>query len=221
MSHSVVKQAIPIEFFEQICTDSKLQMLVDDLWGCGNGMFFWFTPPPMNSFGYSLSPMDEIKQEYKVMGGMLDRPFESKEELEAYCTLLEARLEQLKADDSRLAQRKVRLEGRTYEQIASFLLEELKLKFPALDAAEFTYTAIRGGERIKPESDLCYLLPDQVGAIAHVLCQIEVDELLRHFDASKYDPDYWLEECRKTIQAFKSCFAETAERRQIILTKII
>ncbi len=118
-------------------------------------------------------------------------------------------------------QRKVNLGKRTNEMIHSFLSDELKLKFPALDADEFAYTAVWGGERIKPISDLRYLLPHQVSAIADVLSQIGVEQLICHFDASEYDPEYWLEECRTTIQAFKNCFAETAKRGQIILTKTI
>jgi len=39
VGHSVEKQAIPVEFFEQILTDEKLRMLIDNLWGCGNGIF--------------------------------------------------------------------------------------------------------------------------------------------------------------------------------------
>jgi hypothetical protein len=220
MGHSVEKQAVPVEFFEQIHVDKKLQTLIDHLWGCGGGMFFWFTRPPMTSFGSLPSPIDEFRQAYKEMVEILDDPFESDAELEVYCALLEQQLEQLKADDPSLVQRRVYFDRRIHEQIHSFLLEELKIKFPTLDA-EFAHTAIWGGERIKPTSDLRYLLPDQVSVIANVLSQIELDELLSHFNDLEYEPNYWLEECRKTIQAFKTCFAETSERQQVILTKII
>ncbi|MBE9156875.1 hypothetical protein IQ265_08535 [Nodosilinea sp. LEGE 06152] len=220
MGHSVEKQAIPVEFFEQIHTDEKLHILIDQLWGCGGGMFFWFTRPSTTSFGSLSSPIEEFRQDYKAMAGILDNPFKSEAELEAYCNLLEQRLEQLKADDPLLVQRKVYFDRRTDEQIYSFLLEELKIKFPTLDT-EFAHTAIWGGERIKLTSDLRYLLPEQVNTIANVLNQVESDELIRHFNSLEYDPNYWLEECRKTIQDFKTCFAETSKRQQVILTKVI
>ncbi|MEA5448522.1 hypothetical protein VB780_08095 [Leptolyngbya sp. CCNP1308] len=219
MSHSVEKQAVPVEFFEQIHIDKKLQILVDQLWGCGNGMFSWFTRFPIAS-RILPSPIDEFKEDYKAIAKMLGNPFESEADLEGYCALLEQKLEQLKADEPFLIQRRVHFDTRTDEQIYSFLLEELKIKFPTLDA-EFAHTAIWGGERINPASNLRYFLPDEVNVIANVLSQIELDELLSHFDDLKYDSNYWLEECRKTIQAFKTCFTETSERQQVILTKTI
>jgi hypothetical protein len=220
MGHSVEKQAVPVEFLEQIHIDKKMQILIDHLWGCGDGIFFWFTQPTMTSSGSLPSPIDEFRQDYKEIVGILDDPFESEAELEFYCTLLEQQLDQLKSDDPFLVQRKVCFDSRIDEQIHSFLLEELKIKFPILDA-EFAHTAIWGGERIKPTSDLRYLLPDQVSAIANVLSQIGLEQLLSHFNGLEHESDYWLEECRKTIQAFKTCFAETSERQQVILTKII
>lgn len=220
MSHSVEKQAVPVEFFEQIHADKKLQTLIDHLWGCGGGMFSWFTRPSTTSFRSLPSPIDEFKEDYEAIVGILDDPFESEAELDFYCTLLKQQLEQLKADDPFLVQRKVYFGTRTDEIIHSFLLEEIKTKFPTLDA-EFSHTAIWGGERIKPRSDLLYLLPDQVSTIANVLNQIGLDELPSHFNDLEYEPNYWLEECRKTIQDFKTCFADTSERQQVILTKTI
>lgn len=220
MGHSVKKQAIPVEFFEQIRTEQPLLTLIDHLWGFGKGMFDWFTPPPVTSFGYLPSPMDSFKQNYKATQGSWGNIFESENEFESYCTLLEHYLEQLKTDDPALVHRKVYFDRRTDEQIYSFLTKELEVKFPALDF-QFSYRAIWGGEQIKSDSDLLYLVAHQVSEIAHVLDQIEVNELLCHFNASEYDPNYWLEVCRKTIQVFQTCFEEAAERGQVILTKII
>lgn len=183
-------------------------------------MFSWFTDPSPTRFGGSQSPIDEFKKDRQAMINGLSEsfeelrdPFESEEELEAYCALLEQRLEQLKTDDPSIAQRQVYLDRRTHEQIHSFLLEALAVSFSTLDA-EFAHIAIWGGKQFKPPSELRYLLPDEVNAIAHVLNQIEIDD-------SMFDRNDWLEECYETIQAFKTCFAEAAERQQIILTKII
>lgn len=126
----------------------------------------------------------------------------------------------MKTDDPALVHRKVYFDRRTDQQIYSFLTKELEVKFPALDS-QFAYLAIWGGKRIKSGSDLRYLVADQVSEIAHVLGQIEVNELLIHFDASEYDPNYWLEVCRKTIQVFQTCFEEAAQRGQVILTKVV
>lgn len=220
MGYSIEKQAIPVEFFDQIRTDEKFQALVDQLWGCGDGMFSWFTPPSVTRFGHSPSPIDEFKHDRQAMKDAsnepfaeLHDPFESEEELEAYCALLEQRLEQLKSNDPSIVQRQVYFDRRIDEQIYSFLSKELALKFPTFDA-EFAHTAIWGGQQFKPSSELRYLLPDEVSTIADVLNQIEID-------ASMSDRDDWLDECYETIQAFKTCFVETAERQQIILTKMI
>lgn len=219
MSHTIRKQAVPIEFFEEICADEKLRSLIDLMWASASGMFSWFTTPPfVPGFGQFPSPIEMFKQSYRD-GEVTDSIFESEDDLETYCSLLEQRLEELKTNNPLLVQRKVNLASTVYGQIYDCLLEELKVKFSNLNA-EFASTAMWGGERTKPDSDLLYLSPEQVGAIAHVLNQIEVDEMLRHFDASPYSNDnYWIEECRETIQAFKTCFAEAAE--QVILTKII
>ncbi|MBD2091850.1 hypothetical protein H6F67_18565 [Microcoleus sp. FACHB-1515] len=90
MSHTIRKQAIPTEFFEEICADEKLRSLIDLMWAGASGMFSWFTTPPfIPGFGQFSSPINEFKQDYKAMGGIADGVFESEDELERYCTLLE------------------------------------------------------------------------------------------------------------------------------------
>ncbi|MBD2069599.1 hypothetical protein H6F93_19080 [Leptolyngbya sp. FACHB-671] len=218
MGHSVRKQAIPVEFFEQICANQLLLALIDQLWGCGGSMFHWFTPFTVTNSEYFPSPVDELKQDYGVMKDFWKNGFQSEDELESYCTLLEQSLNQLKADNPYLIHQEVWLDRRMHEQVYSAILQNLEVKFPDLDA-EFAYEAVWGGERIQPGSDLRYLSSNRVRAIAQVLNQIEVNELLHHSDAFHGDP-VSLEEFHKTVQAFKTCFKEAAEREQIILTKV-
>lgn len=168
------------------------------------------------------SPIAEFKQDYYATDGVIvDDPFESGEELERYCTLLEQQLEQLKLDNPLLVQRNVFLE-RTHESICQALEKEIELKFPALDPTAFADAAVWGGESIKPNLDLLYLSPQQVRTIAQILDQIDTDELSRHFDTSEYEePDYWLEEFYEEAEALKRCFLEAAEQQQLILSKVI
>lgn len=222
MSHSVSKQAIPVESFEQICNDQPLLILIDYLWGHGDGMFYWFAPTPITSFGYIPNPIEGLKrayQEYGAIRNFLDGIFKTEAELESYCILLERFLEQLKASDPSLVHRDIFFDGHIGEQIYKSLKQELKIKFPNLDA-EFARRVVWEGEQIKPGLELLYLNSDQVKAIAQVLNQVEVNELLHQNDALQDHPGFLEEFCR-TIQEFKTCFNEAAERGQIILTKVI
>ncbi|MBD1998858.1 hypothetical protein H6G00_19910 [Leptolyngbya sp. FACHB-541] len=222
MSHSIRKQAIPVESFEQICNDQPLLILIDDLWGHGGGMFHWFAPTPITSFGYIPNPIEELKREYQEYGtteNFLNGIFKSEDELESYCILLERFLEQLKASDPSLVHRNIFFDGRIGEQIYKSLKQELKIKFPNLDA-EFARRVVWEGEQIKPGLELLYLNSDQVKAIAQVLHQVEVNELLQHSDTLQDHPVFLEEFCR-TIQEFKTCFKEAADRGQLILTKVI
>lgn len=185
-------------------------------------MFHWFDPTPMADFGYIPNPIEELKQEYQEYGAeenFLDGVFESEDELESYCVLLERFLEQLKASDPSLVHRDIFFDGRIGEQIYKSLKQELKIKFPNLDA-EFARRVVWEGEQIKPGLELLYLNSDQVKAIAQVLNQVEVNELLHHSNALQDHPVFLEEFCR-TIQEFKTCFKEAADQGQIILTKVI
>jgi hypothetical protein len=216
MSHSIRKQALPVEAFEQLRTDPPLLALVDRLWGCGSGIFSWLTSSSMTGSEYL---RDELEQNYGVMEDFWDGTFESEDELASYCRWFEQFLEQLEADDPFLVARNVELPGWIGQQVHRLLHHELGVKFPALDA-EFARRAVSGGEQLRSDSDLLYLPSEQVREVASVLNQLEMNDLFRRSDALPREPDS-LEELQRTIQAFKTCFRTAAEQGQVILTKVI
>lgn len=228
MSHYIAKQAIPTEFLEQIRADQKLQKLIYDLWSYGSDMFLWFQIPSPTASGYIReSAADVFKQDYRADFEAFGESensqhfyFESEKELESYCVFLEQRLAQLSANDPSLVQRKAYLGTRTDEQIYSSLLKVLSEKFPALDDA-FATEVVAGGEKSDSNSDLRWLASDRVSEVARVLSEIEVDELIRHFDRSQPYSAEMLEECRKAGIELKTCFIEAAQKEQVILTAII
>ncbi len=109
---------------------------------------------------------------------------------------------------------------RTDEQIHSLLLKALKAKFPELGDA-LADEVIWGGEKFDSNSNLRWLAPDRVREVARILQEIEVSELIRYFDKSQPYADEKLEECHKASANLKTCFAEAAQREQVILTTVI
>lgn len=218
MGDSVTKQAVPIVFFEELRRDRKLCTLLARLLNCGGGMANWFTSRTVPGFEPLPSPIAALKQHYQHQA-LRDSTFDSEADLEAYSRLLEERLAQFQAYDPLLAKRRVLLESQMQALLHGFLTQALAVKFPTLEAP-FAHTVFWGGEAIQPNSDLLHLPPDQVSAIAHVLSQIEVEEWLCYFDDPAYAPTYWRNACHDNIQTFKRCFMETAQRRQVLLTRV-
>lgn len=66
---------------------------------------------------------------------------------------------------------------------------------------DFANKVLWGGERLKLDSELVYLMPDQVGAIAQVLHTINIKKLLCYFDTAHYNRADWLENCETAAHA--------------------
>lgn len=229
MSHSVAKQAIPVELLRNICDDRKLQKLIADVWSYGNrGMFEWFNQPPTVSFKYCPRTVagqfkKDYREDYKSFGDSADSEqflFEPTKELDRYCTLLEEKLKQIRENDTAIVRRKVYLRTRISEQIHSCLLKELETSAVDIDDS-LVDRAIYGDQQIATTWELRYLDTEQVKEIAYVLRGIDMDRLINHFDTSTYDIDDWLEDFQKSSQELKTCFIEAAEREQVMLTTSI
>ncbi|NJM98946.1 MAG: DUF1877 family protein [Phormidesmis sp. RL_2_1] len=191
-------------------------------------MFEWFNQPPTISFKYCPRTVaDEFKKDYREDYKSLENTgdtelflFEPTKELDAYCALLRQNLEQIKEDDLLIVQRKAYLRTRIDEQIHSCLSKELEAGAIAVDDSLVDH-AIWGGEQFETVWELRYLDPERVREVAHVLREVDTEQLMNHFDTSTYDLDDRLEDFRKSSQELKTCFVEAAERGQVILTTII
>jgi len=229
MSHSVAKQAIPAEFLKDICSDRKLQQLIVGIWRYGSrGMFEWFNQPPTVSFKYCPRTVadeykKECKEDYESLENSVDSEhflFELTKELDKYCALLEQKLEKIRKDDFLILQRRAYFGSRIDEQVHSCLSKELAASAITVDNSLVDH-AIWGGEQFEGVWELRYLAPERVREVAHVLQEIDTEQLINHFDTSTYDLDDWLEDFCKSSQELKTCFVEAAERGQVILTTII
>ena len=78
MSHSIVKQAIPIELLEQIRSNEKLQILIKEIWSYGSGMFLWFNALPTSDPDYFREPtidvfIQDYEEDYEAFNGSEDK----------------------------------------------------------------------------------------------------------------------------------------------------
>ena len=221
-------QAIPAEFLEDIRKDRKLQKLIVDIWSYGSrGMFEWFNQPPTVSFKYCPRTVaNEFKKDYREdyksfedSAGSEHFLFEPTTELDTYCALLEQKLERIRKSDLSIVQRKVCLGSRIDEQVHSCLSKELEVSAIVTDDSLVDH-AIWGNKQLDAVFELSYVDSGRVKDVAHILQEVDTEQLINHFDTSTYDLDDWLEDFRKSSKELKNCFIEAAKREQVILTTI-